>query len=127
MDSPQKQLLIELAAKILQIIDEADEEGNLRQVRYRIESLFANEYSLPPDEIAYQLQAGESEAFGKIAACFVCGTEVPEHTAEKVTLAAGIGGHLCKSCNQIRLTGSSDSREYADLSDEEKNLLKLFQ
>ncbi len=126
MDPTQKQLLIEVVAKIIQFLDQADEDGNLRQVMYQIESLLANEYGIPPDEIKPQIQPDKAEA-GKMVFCFVCSTEVPQNTAEKVELAAGIGGHLCERCNQLRLSARTDSREYAQLTDEQKNLLKLFQ
>jgi hypothetical protein len=122
VDSTQKELLVGLATKILQMLDEADEDGSLRQVTYKIESLLANEYGVTPDDIARYLHPSESETTEKVT-CFVCGLETADSTAEKLDLAQDIRGYLCESCNQIRLFGKSDRRDYSELSDEEKNLL----
>lgn len=118
--------LLGLAARIITILEDFDEDGSMRPVIYRVEALFANEYGLPPDEVSHHRETIQPKP-DRLIDCFVCGAEAAESRAVKMELGAGISGHLCPDCDQIRREGRSESRSYDDLSDEEKSLLKLFQ
>jgi hypothetical protein len=126
MNPAQKQLVLDVAAKMIKMLYELDDETNLRQVIFDLESLLADEYGLSHDDILDYMQAHDLAAVVAVS-CFVCGAETPEINAVKVEPAAGIRSYLCASCNQIRLYKKSDTRTYADLSDEEKRLLKVVQ
>lgn len=124
VDAAQKELLVGVAAKVVRLLSEANEETMPQELVYRIESFFAKEYNVSHEEIVRYLRDSGFEAAVEVT-CFVCGTDIPEILAEKLEVAEGIRSYLCDSCNQIRIHGTSNLRDYSALSDEEKRLMEL--